>query len=142
MGLLFYPRGGSAQVIKYLAAALEGQGWSAELVCGSLGAPGERTHAQTFFEGIEVHAADYTPAVEAYERGEDPIAFDFPMHPSFEDRPGVPDRVFAAVSPELGDHLVDAWARFVADMKPELLHLHHVSPLQEAFGRVAPGAPW
>jgi len=141
MGLLFYPRGGSAQVVKYLASALEGEGWSTELVCGSLGRPGERTHAQTFFEGIDVHAVDYTPAVAAYERGEDPIAFDFPMHPSFEDRPGVPDRVFPAVSPELGNHLADAWARFLEDTTPEVLHLHHVSPLQEAFGRVAPDVP-
>jgi D-inositol-3-phosphate glycosyltransferase len=141
MGLLFYPRGGSAQVIKYLASALEEEGWATELVCGSLGAPGERTHAETFFEGIDVRAVDYTPAVEAYERGEDPIAFDFPLHPSFEDRPDVPDRVFAAVAPELGDHVVDAWARFLADVNPELLHLHHVSPLQEAFGRVAPDVP-
>lgn len=141
MGLLFYPRGGSAQVIKYLAAALEGEGWSTELVCGSLGAPGERSHAQTFFEGIDVRAADYTPAVEAYRRSEDPIASDFPMHPSFEDREGVPDRVFSEVSPELGDHLVEAWARFVADMEPEVIHLHHLSPLQEAFRRTAPGVP-
>ena len=141
MGLLFYPRGGSAQVIKYLAAALEGEGWSTQLVCGSLGGPGERSHAQTFFEGLDVRAADYSPAVEAYERGEDPISFDFPMHPSFEDREGVPDRVFSEVSPELGDHLVDRWARLVADMRPEVLHLHHLSPLQEAFRRAAPGVP-
>jgi D-inositol-3-phosphate glycosyltransferase len=141
MGLLFYPRGGSAQVIKYLAAALEGEGWATELVCGSLGDPGERTHAQTFFEGIDVRAVDYSAAVEAYGRGEDPIAFDPPMHPSFEDRPDVPDRVFSQVSPELGDHLVDSWAHHVAGMQPEVLHLHHVSPLQEAFGRVAPDAP-
>ena len=61
---------------------------------------------------------DYTPAVAAFEQGEDPIAFDPPMHPSFEARPDVPDRVFAAVSPELGDHLVDAWARFLAGYEP------------------------
>ena len=141
MGLLFYPRGGSAQVIKYLAAALEGRDWHTELVCGSLGRPGERSHAGTFFDGMDVRALDYSGAVEAYERGEDPIAFDPPLHPSFEDRAGVPDRVFSKVSPELGDHVVDAWARHVAGMTPEVLHLHHLSPLQEAFDRVAPSAP-
>ena len=36
---------------------------------------------------------------------------------------------------------MDAWARFLAGISPEVLHLHHLSPLQEAFGRVAPGAP-
>lgn len=141
MGLLFYPRGGSAQVIKYLAAALDTADWSTELVCGSLGTPGERSHAQTFFEGIDVRALDYSGAVEAYHRGEDPIAFDPPLHPSFEDRPDVPDRVFSQVSPALGDHLVDAWARHVEGMRPEVLHLHHVTPLQEAFERTAPGTP-
>ena len=53
----------------------------------------------------------------------------------------MPDRVFSQVSPELGDHLVDAWARHVAGMQPEVLHLHHLTPLQEAFARAAPGAP-
>jgi glycosyltransferase involved in cell wall biosynthesis len=141
MGLLFYPRGGSAQVIKYLAAALRGEDWATELVCGSLGEPGERTHAETFFDGMDVRAMDFSPAVEAYRRGEDPIAFDPPMHPSFEDRPDVPDRVFSEVSPELGDHLVDAWARHAEGIGPEMLHLHHLSPLQEAFARVAPETP-
>lgn len=141
MGLLFYPRGGSAQVIKYLAAALEARDWHTELVCGSLGAPGDRTHALTFFDGMDVRAIDYTPAVEAYGRGEDPIAFDPPMHPSFEDRDGVPDRVFTKVSPELGDHLVDAWARHVEGVRSEVFHLHHLSPLQEAFARAAPDTP-
>lgn len=144
MGLLFYPRGGSAQVVRYLVDALEDAGWSTELVCGSLGKPGDATHAGTFLEGITVRALDYSPAVEAFGRGEDPVAHDPPMHPSFEDRPDVPDRLLAAVSPELGDHLVGAWARFLEgalDGTPSLLHLHHLSPLQEAFARVAPGAP-
>ncbi len=144
MGLLFYPRGGSAQVIRYLAAALEDGEWSTALVCGSLGEQGAPTHAASFFEGIEVHALDYGPAVEAFERGEDPVAHDPPMHPSFEDRPDVPDRVFAAVSPALGDHLTAAWARFLEGAlrrMPGLLHVHHLSPLQEALARAAPGVP-
>jgi D-inositol-3-phosphate glycosyltransferase len=144
MGLLFYPRGGSAQVIRYLAAALQDSDWSTELVCGSLGEPGDPTHAGSFFDGLEVHALDYGPAVEAFGRGEDPIAHEPPMHPSFEDRPAVPDRIFTAVSPALGDHVADAWARFLQDAlddAPSLLHVHHLSPLHEAFARVAPDAP-
>jgi len=144
MGLLFYPRGGSAQVIRYLAAALEEADWSTELVCGSLGEPGDLTHAGTFFEGMDVHALDYGPAVEAFGRGEDPVAHDPPLAPSFEDRPDVPDRVFAAVSPGLGDHLAGAWARFLKDVlhgPPNVLHVHHLSPLHEAIARVAPDAP-
>ncbi len=144
MGLLFYPRGGSAQVIRYLAAALKDGGWSPNLVCGSLGKPGERTHAETFFSGIEVTAGDYGPAVAAFEAGRDPIAEPFGMHPSFEDRPGVPDRLFAAVSPELGDGLTAAWARLIERSglaAPEVLHLHHLTPLQEAFSGQFPDTP-
>ena len=40
MGLLFFPRGGSAQVTRYLAAALADAGWAVSLVSGSLGCPG------------------------------------------------------------------------------------------------------
>ena len=76
---------------------------------GRSATPGERTHAETFYAGLDVHPVDYNPAVEAYREGRDPIAEPVPFHPSFEDRPGVPDRVFAAVSPELGDHLAAFW---------------------------------
>lgn len=34
MGLLFFPRGGSAQVARYLSAALMRSGWSVDLVAG------------------------------------------------------------------------------------------------------------
>ena len=139
MALLFYPRGGSAQVIRYLAAALAGHGWSASLVCGSLGDVGDRRHAVTFFAGLEPDALDYGPALEAWRQGRDPIAEPVPMHPSYEDRPDVPDRVFAAVAPELEAHLAAAWERPLerqAARAPELLHLHHLTPIHAAAARV------
>jgi D-inositol-3-phosphate glycosyltransferase len=146
MGLLFYPRGGSAQVVLYLARALERDGWGTDLLCGSLGEEGERTNAATFFEGLDVHAASYDDAVDAADRGLDPVAQPFPLHPSFEDRSDAPDRVFAAVSPELGDHLVDAWAQFISRSLDgvrgiEVAHLHHLTTLQEAMARARPGTP-
>ena len=144
MGLLFYPRGGSAQVIRYLAAALGRAGWEAGLVCGSLGEPGDRRHAETFFSGIDVSGVDYGPAVAAFEAGGDPIAEPVPMHPSYEDRPDVPDRLFAAVAPELADHLARAWERPLAGAAaaaPEVAHLHHLTPIHEAAARVLPGLP-
>ena len=36
MGLLFYPRGGSAHVARNLATALPGAGWDATIVSGSV----------------------------------------------------------------------------------------------------------
>ncbi len=63
MGLWFFARGGSAQVTRYLAPALGDAGWSVSLVAGSLGRPGDGTHAPTFFDGIAGHHLDYDDAV-------------------------------------------------------------------------------
>ena len=71
MGLLFYPRGGSAQVARYLAAALDRKGWTVRLFTGSLGEPGAGANAATFFAGLDVAAADFTRALEAFDRGDD-----------------------------------------------------------------------
>jgi glycosyltransferase involved in cell wall biosynthesis len=145
MGVIFYPRGGSAQVIRYLAAALQRRDWVVELLSGSLGEAGERTHAETFYRGLEVTPADYRAAVAAHARGSDPMAEPVPMHPSYEHREGAADRLFAAVSPELGEHLARAWEPLVerafAANPPELLHLHHLTPLHEAAERRLPGLP-
>src|SRR5687767_15460670 len=99
MGLLFFPRGGSAQVARYLVPALEAAGWSASLVGGSLGRPGEGTHAPTFYGAVDLHHLDYTAAVEAFEAGGSAVAAPVPMHPSFEDREGAPDVLLSAVDP-------------------------------------------
>lgn len=144
MGVLFYPRGGSAQVIRYLTAALAREGWSTDILCGSLGEPGDRRHAGTFFDGLDVTSLDYRPAVAAHEAGRDPIAEPGPMHPSYEERPGVPDRVFAAVTPELGAHLASAWSGVLTgrlSAPPDVLHLHHLTPIHEAAGRAFPDVP-
>src|SRR5919108_926321 len=144
MGLLFYPRGGSAQVVRYLSRALEQTGWPVELLSGSLGPPGEVTNASTFYEFDRVATVDYDSAVAAFESGRDPIAEPVPMHPSYEDRPGVPDRIFASLSPELGDHLTSFWARTVAETWTDAIpvfHLHHLTPIHEAVMRRYPGRP-
>ena len=144
MGLLFYPRGGSAQVVRYLAAALPGAGWDASVYCGSLGRAGAESNAATFFAGLDVHALDYGPAMEGFDRGDDPLLVDPPLHPSYEDRPGAPDPVLAAVEPALLDRQVDAWTRLFeagnADASA-LFHLHHLTPQHEAVLRRWPARP-
>ena len=82
MGLLFFPRGGSAYVVRYLSPALARAGWSVSLAVGSLGAPGAETHAPTFFEGLDVHILDSTEAGRVFEAGGDAIAAPQQMHPS------------------------------------------------------------
>src|SRR3954453_16510476 len=97
MSLMFFPRGGSAQVARYMARALPRAGWDVTLVTGSLGQEGEQSNAATFFAGADVHAVDYSHAIEP----DAPLGCDPPLHPSFEDRADAPDRVFAALDDDV-----------------------------------------
>ena len=139
MGLMFFPRGGSAQVTRSLARHLPAAGWDATVVSGSLG-HGAITDARRFFSGLDVRPVDYTAAAAA----DDPLAHDPPMHPSYEDRRDVPDRVFAKVDDRAYERLVDAWSRELAcagAAEAAVLHLNHLTPLNEAAGLVAPEVP-
>jgi glycosyltransferase involved in cell wall biosynthesis len=83
---------------------------------------------------------DYTDAL----RADDPLAHDPPLHPSFEDREGAPDRVFARVDDAGYERLVDAWAAKLEAARAaeaDVLHLNHLTPLHAAAARVAPGVP-
>ena len=44
------------------------------------------------FAGLPVAAADFTPALDAWLRGEDPLDQPVPLHASYEDKPGAPNR--------------------------------------------------
>ena len=134
MGVLFFPRGGSAQVVRYLSRSLAGAGWHATIACGSLGAPGDPSHAETFYAGEDVCALDYTEAAAA----PDPLAAEPPFQPSFEDRPGAPDRVFAGVNDATCERLTDTWVRQLTAAgagDAALLHLHHLTPIHAAAER-------
>ena len=138
--LFFFPRGGSAQVARSLVRALPAAGWQATLAAGSLGQRGEPTHAESFFAGIDVHPLDYSPALERAE----PLAPPLPFPPSYEDRPHAPDRVFAAVDGAAHERLVAAWVDVLARAGAEtadVLHLHHLTPVNEAARRRFPSVP-
>ena len=138
IGLLFYPRGGSAQVVRCLARALPAVGWDVSVACGSIGSPGEGSHAATFFAGLAASVADFTPALAAFRHGEDAMAAPMPLHPSYEERPGARDRLFAALSPELTEHQAHAWADVLVSAGfdgADLFHLHHLTPLHDVVVR-------
>src|SRR3954447_5282102 len=138
MGLMFFPRGGSAHVTRSLARALPAHGWDVTIASGSL--RGGQADAERFFAGLDVRAMDYTGAISA----DDPLDHDPPMHPSFEDRPGAPDRVFANVDDAGFERLVDAWAEVLdgaGAAQADVIHLNHVTPMHAAAARVAPGVP-
>jgi glycosyltransferase involved in cell wall biosynthesis len=137
MGLAFFPRGGSAHVARNLAVALPAAGWEVTIVSGSLGGHGD---ARAFYAGLDVRPLDMTKALEA----PDPMAADPPLHPSYEDRPGAPDRIFAALGDEAFERQVAAWSAALLAAGAEeadVLHLHHLTPAHEAAARTVPDVP-
>src|SRR5215210_1989678 len=140
MGLMFFPRGGSSHVAQNLAAALPGAGWQPTILSGSLSLPGRPGDARAFYRGLDVHTVDFTQALES----PDPLAADPPFHPSYEDRAGAPDAVFARLDDAAFERQVAAWGRALAAAgaaDADVLHLHHLTPINEAAARVAPGVP-
>lgn len=141
--LMFFPRGGSAQVVRYLARAIaEGPSrWRPRIVSGSVGPVGGPGHAVSFFAGLHVVPVSYDAALAA----SDPMAASPPMHPSYEDRPGAPDRVMAGLDDATFEHLVQEWVLVLS--APGVLddvavaHLHHLTPVHEALARLRPDIP-
>jgi D-inositol-3-phosphate glycosyltransferase len=143
-GLYFFPRGGSAQVVKYLVTALSSHNVHSDVVSGSLGDQGESTHAGTFFDPLSVAAVDYTAAVQAGTQGADVLQEKVPLHPSYEDRIDVPDRIFTSVEPAIAEYHEQRWASILADAvqnPPDIFHMHHLTPMQVAARANWPDTP-
>jgi glycosyltransferase involved in cell wall biosynthesis len=67
-----------------------------------------------------------------------------PFQPSYEDRPGAPDRVFASVDDAAYERLVEAWIDALdraGAAAAELLHLHHLTPVNDAARRAFATVP-
>jgi glycosyltransferase involved in cell wall biosynthesis len=137
MALAFFPRGGSAHVARNLAAALPAAGWEVTVLSGSVAGRGD---AREFYAGLDVRPLDMAGALAAA----DPMEADPPLHPSYEDRPDAPDRVFAALDDRLFERQVAAWAGALSAAgaaRADVLHLHHLTPIHAAAARVAPDVP-
>jgi glycosyltransferase involved in cell wall biosynthesis len=114
-------------------------------VAGSRSDLGHQVDARAFYRGCDVRGVDFAPAL----RSPDPMRYEgepgtAPMHPSYEDRPGAPDQVFAKLDDEDFERQVAGWAReleLAGASSADLLHLHHLTPLNEAAARVAPDVP-
>jgi glycosyltransferase involved in cell wall biosynthesis len=141
--VLFYPRGGSAHAARSLARGLGDQGWSVTLLAGSRSDLDSDGDAEAFYGEVRPVRFDRALATD------NPLAYEgppgtAPIHPSFEDRPGAPDRVFAALDDDDYERQVRAWARELelgGAGDADVLHLHHLTPLNEAAARVAPQVP-
>src|SRR5262249_12925913 len=130
--VIFYPRGGSAQVVRYLMKTMKSRGWSATVHAGSLGSEDAVSSAVSFYQGLDVLPLDYGDAQKAFESGGDAMGAGIrqPFHPSYEDRGHCPDLIFSQVSAGTAAHLENSWYAHLAQHrrpKVDVLHLHHLS---------------
>lgn len=145
--LVFYPRGGSAQVVRYLSRALLALGHEVRLATGSLSDGDPQHDARTFYGDIPLSIADYTEAWKGFNQGKNPISskWDVPFHPSYEDKPGVPDRAFYKVNPQEYAALQHSWERLFEDLsrrfRPQVIHLHHLNYMHTAAAGVFQDVP-
>ncbi len=143
MGFYFYPRGGGAQVARYLCRALGGGRWEPTLFAGSLGIASENSNAARFFAGIRCKSIDYSAATDQWAHGEDPMSATVPLHASYEDNPGAPDRVFVDLDDAAFARQVHSWTQHFAQHTtiPSVVHLHHLTPMHESVRALWPAVP-
>jgi glycosyltransferase involved in cell wall biosynthesis len=144
MGFYFFPRGGSAQVVRYLSKALQDGPWSPQLFAGSIGTSAAMSNAEGFFAGLRCASLNYSAAWSDWERGADPFSSIIPMHGSYEDKADVPDRIFFELDNDAFARQVASWTAFFgthAHLQPRVVHLHHLTPMHEAARAVWPDVP-
>jgi glycosyltransferase involved in cell wall biosynthesis len=145
MGTYFYPRGGSSHACRSLARELGRNGIEVTLLAGSRSDLGEAALASAFYEGLDLCAVDFTPAI----RSPEPLRYagapwTAPIHGSYEDRPGAVDPVLASLDDDDFELQVETWSAALAAAAGsgvDVLYLHHLTPLNEAAARVLPGVP-
>ncbi|MGH2868000.1 MAG: glycosyltransferase family 4 protein [Solirubrobacteraceae bacterium] len=141
--ILFSPRGGSAHAARAHAGNLRKQGFAVTLLAGSRSDLGAHGDARVFYGEVRPVDFDAALASDTPQRFAGP-AGSAPMHPSFEDRTGAPDRVFAMLDDEEYEGQVAAWSRELTRAgarEADVLHLHHLTPINEAAARIAPDVP-
>lgn len=139
----FYPRGGSAYAIRSIVDGLVRRGVTVQLVTGSLGGAAEGQNASKFYGELLTREHDYSQAYSEWEQGLDPMAGPMPMHGSYEQKVGVPDRDFSEISPDLARLQIEAWMKTLSSLEGpcDLLHLHHLTPLTIAARELWPDIP-
>ena len=140
--LVFYPRGGSAQVVRYLSRALIDLGHEVHVATGSLRDGDPQHEARKFYGDLQLTIADYTEAWEGFENGKNAISPEWtvPFHPSYEDKPNVPDRAFYKISSDETEALRRSWEVLFQELsqrfQPQLIHLHHLNYMHLAAAEV------
>ncbi len=113
------------------------------LLAGSRGDQGAHGDAKAFYGDVRAVTFDAALASDAPHRFRSSPG-DAPLHPSFEDRAGAPDRVFAVLDDDEYELQVAAWSRELeraGARDADVVYLHHLTPINEAAARVAPEVP-
>jgi glycosyltransferase involved in cell wall biosynthesis len=141
--ILFSPRGGSASAARALVRGLRDQGCEVTLVAGSRSDLGTHGNAGSFYGRVRAVSFDRALA-SGTPMADDGTPGSAPLHPSYEDRPGAADVVFASLDDHDYESQVRAWSReltLAGARQADVLHLHHLTPINEAALRVAPEVP-
>src|SRR3954466_6824507 len=77
---MFFPRGGSAHVLRSLAMRLPDEGWDVTVLSGSRRDAGGYGDARRFYRGLDLREVDFSAALEAPDPL-DPPGTAPPMHP-------------------------------------------------------------
>ena len=140
MGLLFYPRGGSAQVIRYLAASLARVGWTTELVCGSLGRAGRAHPRRDLLRGARRSRPRTTARRWRRTGGAGPARrAGARCTPPSRTARTCPTGCSPAVAPELGEHLADFWDGHAAPARSAAARTCSTSTTSRRCTRPPPG---
>ena len=133
--ILFSPRGGSSHAARALTSGLPDEGWTASLLSGSRRDAGPTQDARAFYDCLEdLATVDFTAALRSADPMNPALGVP-PMHPSFEDRPGAPDRVFASLDDADFERQVRAWSHALRGIEAagaDVLHLPHLTPITAA----------
>ena len=135
-GLFFFPRGGSAQVARALGRALAQTGWEVTLAAGSLGRRGSRRMRRPS-SPLSIWSASTIRPIG----GREGACRSSPRTRTGRARPIASS---PAVDDDAYERLVDVWVDALdraGAARAEVLHLHHLTPANEAALRAFPAVP-
>ena len=125
---------------RYLAGALPAAGWEATIATGSLGPVGEESNAVTFYQGLDVRPLDYTPRPRPRIRSAPTLPSSPPTRiaptPRTRSTPAWGTRTSSGWWTRWSEHLARSGAA-----EADVLHLHHLTPINEAAERSFPDVP-
>src|SRR5437867_954847 len=86
---MFFPRGGSAHVLRSLATRLPDEGWDVTVLSGTRRDAGGHGDARRFYRGLDAREVDFTAALAADDPPDPPRGAP-PMQPSYADPRAAP----------------------------------------------------